>query len=452
MYDVVIGDRPKSVSRAYPCPFCEHTDWCFMTKPDKPPMPDGSDGLLFNCMRIGGVAYGETITGSDGDTYVCAGKSGSVTIMEEVSQYIKRHPRSRLAAELSGGVTSVKAEVEKKKPLKIEPEIQPLSPKELNRAYTTLLSMYKLEDDDREKLHKDGMTDEMISFNMIVTLPEPDAYRYSHAKSYRSVNPSRKVVAEKVRKVMGGSIEGIPGFYYNRDGNATIAGPGGILYPQFDLRGNIVALRVGVKKRWKDDQGREITKEEYEHAVAEAKAIGERTTYQQLPKYMNFSSYKEDEVALRDRVIRNRYKGGCRSGNHLGIYKSPNRCDLKIVYITEGEKKAMIAAAYLNAIVIDVPGVASHALLYRDIDEETPSPLSILCKYGTKALVVAYDADKNSNENVLKAETDLIAAIEEKGLGVCVADWDGNIGKGLDDILVNGGAIHYNILNTASNN
>ncbi len=443
MYDVILGDRPKSVNKSYPCPFCDHADWCYMTKPDKPVMPDGSDGLLFHCMRIGGVEYGETITGNDGDTYVCVGKTkGGATVLEQMSQYIKRHPNSKKAAELGGGY-STRAQVVKKEPLKIEPEIQPRSSKELNKAYQTMISMLRLEDEDREKLHKDGMTDEVIAFNMLVTLPENDGYRFKNKGKYKSINPCRKDVGEKIRQVMGGSIEGIPGLYYNSAGKATIAGAGGILYPQFDIDGNIVAMRIGVKKRWKDDKGNYITKEEYEHATAEAKAIGEKTNYVQLGKYMNLSSYSEDTDALKQRIIRNRFQGGCRSGNHLGIYKAPGKPDLSIVFITEGEKKAMIAAKYLNKVVIDVPGVSSHSLLYQESD--SASPLRRLMGIGTKAVVVAYDADKLINQAVLNAETDLLAALEEMGLGICVAEWDPERGKGLDDILVAGGKISYDV-------
>ena len=443
----VFGTRFKSVNRSCPCPFCDHTDWCFFTHPDDPPMPDGSDGVLIYCQRVSDLKFGETITGSDGDTYVCVGNtSGGATVFEAVSQYIARHPNTKTAKEL-GGTGYVRGDVIKQKPFTVEKEIQPLSSEQLNRAYSIMVSMFKLDPEDREKLHRDGMTDDVIAFNQIVSLPEPDAYRFNN-KKYKSVNPLRKDVGEKIRKAMGGSIEGIPGLYYNSAGKATIAGLGGILYPQYDLYGNIVAMRIGVKRRWKDDKGNDITKEEYEHAAAEAKAQGMRTNYVQLGKYMNLASYAEDRDALQKRIVKNRYLGGCRSGNHLGFYKSPGKADLEFIYITEGEKKAMIAADILNSIVVDVPGVNSHTLLY--LDSDTPSPLSILKAHGNRAIIVAYDADKNHNEAVLKAQNGLVDALSEMGFGIAIAEWDEAKGKGLDDFLVNGGTIEYHFVRSCS--
>ena len=106
-------------------------------------------------------------------------------------------------------------------------------------------------------------------------------------------------------------------------------------------------------------------------------------------------------------------------------------------YITEGEKKAIVANYFFNCIVISLPGVNS----YMKLEQTTSSGqswLDFLKHIGCKNIIVAYDADKNTNESVALYERKLVELLKGHEFLTYIANWNFGFGKGLDDILVLG--------------
>ena len=99
------------------------------------------------------------------------------------------------------------------------------------------------------------------------------------------------------------------------------------------------------------------------------------------------------------------------------------------VWITEGAIKADLSSRRLNAYVIGLDSVSfNHAEAVRDLS---------LIK--AKEVVVAFDADLATNPKVLSARDSLCNELVKAGFDVNIAEWDASLGKGLDDLLTNGG-------------
>ena len=108
-----------------------------------------------------------------------------------------------------------------------------------------------------------------------------------------------------------------------------------------------------------------------------------------------------------------------------------------IVIATEGEKKAMVASAVRGVPCISIPGVSSFNVIYRE-EEDGTSLFDKMVKAGCKVVILAYDADKENNETVLKAEKKFAESLKAHGMMVMSGSWSKDYDKGLDDILLLG--------------
>lgn len=126
-----------------------------------------------------------------------------------------------------------------------------------------------------------------------------------------------------------------------------------------------------------------------------------------------------------------REPGGVSSGTLVHVAKSET--EASIVLITEGFLKADIASLYLNQTVIGIAGVTSYQEneLWERLDQLKP-----------KQVVIAFDADKRKNPNVLAAENRLAKLLIGWGYPTLTAEWDEDEGKGIDDLLVAAGSYH----------
>ncbi len=403
---------------------------------------DYTDGVMYGCQRVF-LEKGAKFT-EGGTSYVVVGtsKEGS-TVFEPLQQHAARRPKSPYlkGENISGlamGAVSVAHVYEVEKPLAALP------PKELSARYNAMLDLLFLEKEDRDYLHSEGFTDEMIEKYKIVSFPEPDGYRFNNDK-YHTRLPYRTRIGEVVAEKFGGTLAGVPGAYQNSKGRWTFAGLGGIIFPEPNYDGNIVAIRIRVKRRWYGENGQDISKAEYDRITQRAKAEGKRSPATELGKYMYLSSYKEDEAKLKEYRVENRYTNGCRCGSCLGFFKPLRPASSSIVYVTEGEKKAIIASNKLGASVINIPGVGLWSMLFTE-DENGESILRRLRKKGCNIIVVAYDSDKEYNKAVLNFEQGLVDALVKEAWVVGVANWDSEKGKGLDDLLNAGYRPSYEIL------
>ena len=177
-------------------------------------------------------------------------------------------------------------------------------------------------------------------------------------------------------------LSGIPGFY-RKNGRWQIAGPCGLLVPVRNFEGQIWGLQIRP-----DDPG-------------------------EGPKYCWLSSGDRDSGTKANAVY---HVAGPRAG-----YR---------VWITEGPLKADIAAARLGETVVAVPGVNCW---------RRSGLAQGLKARGFREAIVAFDADAVANEHVARAAVRLSEALKDQGLRVRYAVWDVARGKGLDDLLLNGG-------------
>jgi replicative DNA helicase len=97
--------------------------------------------------------------------------------------------------------------------------------------------------------------------------------------------------------------------------------------------------------------------------------------------------------------------------------------------ITEGPLKADIISDRTSTITVAFQGVSAidFEALGRVVEDIKP-----------KRILLALDADRKTNKAVGKAHERLCEWCEEQGHAYLVADWDIELGKGLDDLLIAG--------------
>lgn len=160
-------------------------------------------------------------------------------------------------------------------------------------------------------------------------------------------------------------------------------------------------------------------------------------------KYKNFSSYNRKEAEQNGkRIAYNSYAEGCQSGSPLTLYTKDGD-NMNFVYVTEGEKKAMVINAFLNCPAIALPGVHTFSKLFEKEYGKEKSIMERLLEKGLKAVIIVYDADKGTNDAVLHAERGAIEKCHENGVLTYVGEWDARYGKGADDILIQGKAFEF---------
>ncbi|MEW5931980.1 MAG: DUF3854 domain-containing protein [Bacillota bacterium] len=200
---------------------------------------------------------------------------------------------------------------------------------------------------------------------------------------YRTLPEGRRAeLGEQVARVANPS--GVPGFW--RSGNGwRVGGPAGLLVPVRDVRGRVVGLQVR-----RDDPG-------------------------DGPRYVWLSSAGRP--------------GGTPARTLCHVAWPPGVPCLR-VWVTEGPLKADIASELLGEPVVAVPGVNTW---------KSSGLLEALREMCPDEVVVAYDADAETNPFVDRAAGELGRALRGSGYRVCVARWPVGAGKGLDDLLLGGG-------------
>lgn len=413
------------------CPLCGKPDWCSRLRPH-----EDLSQVYYSCQRSSTVGFAQEVrtrftSPVNGNEYVVIGVKETSVLFQELSEWMAHNPGKRLkdGTTAPGQVSSTYKIPERKQeaPHVEEPPMRPAA--ELDERYRLFLKQLKLEDKHRKYLYDEGFSDDMIEKYQIRSIPENDAYRYNY-RTYKSINPSRKQIMQKVSDVFGNSLIGVPGFHTKDDGITwTFSGPGGMIIPVPDIYGRFIGMRVRVDNRWKDSEGHAITKEQYDREKELAAKTGRPCSVREMGKYIWFSSP--------------RYKNGKSSGSPLGYYyptSSGNPYAQRMVYITEGEKKSIVASERLGLMCIDVPGVGNWTNLFNK-DENGTRPIDVLKKSGIRLAVVAYDADKEKNKMVLDHQNHLVEKLRQEAVVVGVAGWEMRVGKGLDDYLVNGGGM-----------
>jgi len=385
----------------YPiCPICGKPDWCDIESDVK-----GNEYIICKRNKEGG-----NISGYDSKLYVFVKVTDLGNYMfEEITQRINRKGKKFIS---NDNFFNYKP----KKVVKSEPEILAWTNERLNKVYRKMLNLLVLEPRHKQYLLNEGWTEAEILHFCIKSMPPTDADRKSN--NVVTDNPKRYTIAQELFKEFG-TLDGVPGAYYvenEKSGFWTLAGSEGIIFPIIDIEDNIYRLRIRLDN---------------------PPSTG--------GKYRNLSSHHLKEL---NGAMVNIYNKGCSSGNHLSIEDSfcKNKLDYTLCYITEGEKKAKIVNSRLKAPCISVPGVSSYMLLFEK-DSTGKSIIQKMLEKGTKMFVVAFDADKATNKNVSDCEKHILENLEKEGVQRGIANWNIDLGKGIDDVLLKGYAIQYDFIN-----
>lgn len=374
----------RNVSKSEPCPICGKTDWCTILKPDQESYP-GQE--LYICRRIqqisvlrNGFTYSFIKELSDGSSLYSIKTEKAVKYVQHSKVTGQRHTKEE------------------------DPYPAIRRTDSLDKIYRSFLQLLPLSQIHYNKLKNDGWSDSLIQRSLIRSLNFKKSY--DESKKYFTDSFERYRIADSLQNEYG-PLDGVPGFYKNHQGKWTFVGKQGMLIPIYDFWGKIYRLRLRLDRPEIDEKGKEKN------------------------KYKNFSSYHRE--VDDSGVLKNIYDHGSRAGSCIGLYYRPNNDNPKICYITEGEKKAILTNDYLKYPVISLPGTGTYNKLHNLYDGI--SAISYLKSIGCETTVVAYDADKIYNRQVLRYEQKLTHLLMEAGFSVYVASWNIGFGKGIDDIL-----------------
>ncbi len=479
-----MADGNVEVSRARPCPICGKTDYCSFWTNGKgqeqvvckrsKTMSDvvGNDGRVYKFLRLS----------KDNDYTIYQDKETYESFREaEKDEWMKQNqkgpynPRWNFGSFFGKKKKQAEEEKEAVAPVILQRQseiervnwIEPLPHEFQDRFYRNLLKNMVLDDLHREYLHGEGWSDELISSSLAKSLPVKDFIRMKYQNFY-SESPYRRELASLVMKDLScDDLRGYPGAFVDDGGRWTLNGPSGIAFPIYDADGFIYGLRVRMDftdvplvlesdkrglyymhagkrlyfkpfKGWyRHEEGKDYYLEENGYWLG--------NYFKEVKgKYRPVSSFFEDEKELENRRSVNIYKEGCQLQGGTSLYFNPKVDDPTICYVTEGEKKGIYGNCVLRSPLLTFPGVDGWRSLFHG--EQGCRMIDKLKDKGVKLFIVVYDADKAENERVLRAQNNVLQAIKDEGFYVGIGNWDMALGKGLDDLLSNGGLPSYDLI------
>ena len=380
----------------------------------------------------------------------------------------------------TGGANRKKMQSSKQELLPGEVPIR--SPKEQHTFNMYLSQLLILEDK-----HKDGFRKEWESSTQphlletilerypIRSFPPPDKARYANKEIFN--NPTRQEIVRKLYQRFG-DLSGYP-FIYIKSGEYWDKQPivkryafscgEGILFPCYDKDGFLYRFRIkndypdlkikegnhppfqgefGRFHHFYDKDGKHCWSFKAQSEPDFRLVYGPGSDYslslnnKLLPKcggkpegkYTNISSVYEKK--LSDGTVINSFLNGCRSGSPYSLYYKEGE-PFTVVIGTEGEKKSMVANHIKKCPLVCVPGVSSYSVIFEK-DENKISLIDYLKSRGMKYFILCYDADKEVNERVLKAEASFVEELKKNDVIPLIGEWKGEFDKGLDDILLMG--------------
>ena len=265
------------------------------------------------------------------------------------------------------------------------PNQRPLACVETRDAvYRALLSLSPLSSRHIRQLERRGFSILSGDFHL-GTLHDPRGHGAKH----------REWLVTKVLEKTGFSSEvvaGVPGFYLDEQGELRLYGNAGMLIPTYNCRRQIIGMQLRLD-----------------------------TVKNNQPRYLWLSSTK---------------MGGASGGAPVGFLEKSTICN--VVDIVEGFFKALSLSrqGMESKGFLSMPGVGMLRNLLERLDE-----LEQLGGDAIEKARVWFDADSNTNPNLLRSLKNLIEALTARGIVVEVKGWDPARGKGIDDYLQGGGRL-----------
>ena len=482
----ILMTRNVSKSDGIYCPICSSVkghkeyDYCQYSKTDE-------GHTIYICHRCTDSCKGDTIA-VEGNVYRCLGvtSQGNTRWMleteysEEISEW-KRLNGITGKSKTSKENNSRPVVLQNKEELPVEGVSELAAVARRDEVYRAFLNLLVLEDKHVEKLKTEwdveisgvNIYDDIMKRWPIKSLPPVDQIRYRSKEPFK--NEWRKKIMEKLVASVGEPV-GVPLFYEREyDHTWTFNKQAGILYPTFNSYGQITSLRVNEDYPSVDGifDGKEgqfkylVPKDDKEPSgwyfipfvnerpnYYNSKLVWEYGSSNNLislnkkgypdgkvnGKYKNLTSYYPKDIRdEKGNVIKrvNAFPKGCQSGSHLSLYTSDGD-DPCMVYITEGEKKAIVANRILKNPVISLPGISSYGKLFEKEEGYDKSIIERLTEKGLSLSVLVFDSDKTTNKMVLDSEKKACKEFYKRGFPISIGEFNPIWGKGLDDILLDG--------------
>ncbi|WCF11444.1 CHC2 zinc finger domain-containing protein (plasmid) [Paenibacillus thiaminolyticus] len=137
-----------------------------------------------------------------------------------------------------------------------------------------------------------------------------------------------------------------------------------------------------------------------------------------------------------------KYQGGTASGAPIDVVY-PDEIMNTTVFITEGRFKAMHIAKSTGSIAVSIQGVSSWRGLLKVLEVIPRSKKVSKAFKGKKfrihCLLIAFDSDMNYKHQVTEQLRKMTDQLELNSYFVYYLNWREDVGKGIDDVLINGG-------------
>lgn len=266
---------------------------------------------------------------------------------------------------------------------------------ERHATYSSLANMLTLSEDHKRELEKRGLSSDVIAKNGYRTLPGEMLEEYSFSLLQD-----------------GKYLDGVPGFYRNEKGNWTMVHlKRGIMIPVRNHQGLIQGYQVRkdnalLKTFFKKDLTGSFVLDDNKNRIIERE------------NKFNWLSSKNAAY-------------GCGTPglvHYATDFKSGKSVTRKTIFLTEGPLKGDIAHYISGKPFICVPGVSLQLALAEELSR-------LKLDYGVENVVVCYDMDYLTNENVREAVEKCYDLIYKSGLNPYRAIWNEKF-KGIDDYLV----------------
>lgn len=462
------------VSKQVPCRICGKTDWCRLNT-----YPEGD--IVHLCHRI----HEESVVGTDGLLYrAIKTTDGGFTKYETVEQWEASKKKWLAEHGRKGGSTrghrpeaAPAASFYQAEEVPVTGVSELASPERLDEVYRYFLTNLLLEKKHQKKLRKEwdvvlqgvNVYEDILGSFPIVSIPPEDRLRFSSKEPFD--NLWRKKLMEQMVEDIG-EPEGVPYFYRKKNGQWTFDWLSGICFPTFNSSGLITRLRVNDDYPFVDGEF-EGNPGQFRYQIGESDTAGwdfipesdgslnyddavrvweygstqNRITLSDKGyppgkvrgKYKNCSSFRTRDIREGSRLVRreNILDRGCQSGSPISLYTRPGD-DPCIVYVTEGEKKALVLNERLKAPAVSLPGVSSYMKLFEKEEGSDTSMMEALRDRGMSLAVLIYDSDKDEKDEVKDAEKKAVRQFIKNGFPIAIGGFNRNWSKGVDDLLLMG--------------